>query len=69
MELTAGANIIVLEMARQHVGGVWKRKAKLPIPGMGKHNDATGKTQEVRFNMAYLMGSWAGVGILGLFYL
>lgn len=67
MGLVAGGNLIILGIAREHVGEFWKRKFKLPIPGLGKQNEATGKTQEVRLNMLFLMGSWVGVGVLGLF--
>jgi hypothetical protein len=64
--LVAGANVAALEMARQHVGAFWKGKAKMPLPGVGEYNDAITKTQEVKLNMAYLIASWAVVGVLGL---
>jgi hypothetical protein len=64
--VVAGANVVALEMARQHVGAFWKGKAKMPLPGVGEYNDAITKTQEVKLNMAYLIASWAAVGILGL---
>jgi len=64
--LTAVANVAALEAARQHVGAFWKGKAKVPLPGVGEYNDAIGKTQEVKLNMAYLVASWVAVGVLGL---
>ena len=69
MGLIAGGNLIILELTRRYVGEFWKGKAKLPVPGLGEHNRAIGKTTEVRLNMAYLMASWVGVGVLGLFNL
>jgi hypothetical protein len=64
--LVAGANVAALEMARQHVGAFWKEKAKVPLPGVGEYNDAISKTQEVKLNMAYLVASWAAVGVVSL---
>ncbi len=64
--LTAGANVAVLEMARQHVGAFWKGKAKVPLPGVGEYNEAISKTQEVKLNIGYLVASWAALGVLGL---
>ncbi|PMD13409.1 hypothetical protein NA56DRAFT_612084 [Hyaloscypha hepaticicola] len=64
--LVVGTNVAVLEMARQHVSAFWKDKAKMPLPGVGEYNDAITKTQEVKLNMAYLIASWAGVGVLSL---
>ncbi|KAE9365164.1 hypothetical protein N431DRAFT_549443 [Stipitochalara longipes BDJ] len=64
--LVAGANVAVLELARQHVDAFWKGKAKVPLPGVGEYNDAISKTQEVKLNMAYLVASWVAVGVLGL---
>ncbi len=62
----AGTNVVTLEAARQHVGAFWKGKAKIPLPGVGEYNDAIGKTQEVKLNMAYLIVSWATAGVLSL---
>jgi hypothetical protein len=64
--LVVGTNVAVLEMARQHVSAFWKDKAKMPLPGVGEYNDAITKTQEVKLNMAYLVASWAAVGVLSL---
>lgn len=64
--LVAGTNVAVLEMARQHVSAFWKGKAKMPLPGVGEYNDAITKTQGVKLNMAYLIASWAAVGVLSL---
>ena len=64
--LVAGSNVAALEMARQHVGAFWKGKAKVPLPGVGEYNDAISKMQEVKLNMAYLVASWAAVGVLSL---
>ncbi len=64
--LVVGTNAAVLEMARQHVSAFWKGKAKMPLPGVGEYNDAITKTQEVNLNMAYLVASWAAVGVLSL---
>lgn len=63
---TVGANIAVLEMARRHVGAFWKGKAKIPLPGVGDYNEAIGKTQEVKLNMAYMVVGWGVIGVLGL---
>jgi hypothetical protein len=62
----ASANVVALELARRHVGAFWKGKAKVPLPGVGEYNEAIGKTQEVKLNMAYLIASWAAVGVLRL---
>jgi hypothetical protein len=62
----ASANAVVLELARRRVGEFWKGKAKLPLPGVGEYNEAIGKTQELKLNMAYLIASWAAVGVLSL---
>ncbi len=62
----AAVNIAVLFAAREHVGDFWTGKMKIPLPKVGDYNDATTVTQEVRLNMVYLMGSWIGVGFLGL---
>jgi hypothetical protein len=64
--LVAAGNIVVLEMARQHVGAFWKGKAKVPLPGVGEYNDAISKTLEVKMNMAYLVASWTAMGLLSL---
>jgi len=60
------ANLVALEVARRHVGAFWEGKAKLPLPGVGEYNEAIGKTQEVKLNMAYLIASWAAMGVLSL---
>jgi hypothetical protein len=64
--LVAGTNVAVLEMARRHVSKFWEGKAKMPLPGVGEYNDAISKTQEAKLNMAYLVASWAAVGVLSL---
>jgi hypothetical protein len=53
-------------MAAEHVGGFWRGKAKIPLPGVGSYNEAIGKTNEVRLNMQTLAASWIVVGLLGL---
>lgn len=62
----AVVNIGVLVAARAHVGNFWKGKAKIPLPGVGDYNDAISKTQEIRFNSAYLAASWGVTGLLTL---
>lgn len=62
----AGANVLVLLAAREHVGAFWRGKAKIPLPGVGDYNEAIGKTQETRLNMVYLTASWLVVGIASL---
>jgi hypothetical protein len=62
----AGANVVVLELARRHLSAFWEGKAKVPLPGVGEYNEAIGKTQEMKLNMAYLIASWATVGVLRL---
>jgi len=62
----AGANVVVLELARRHVSAFWEGKAKVPLPGVGEYNEAIGKTQEVKLNMAYLIASWAAMGVFCL---
>jgi hypothetical protein len=62
----AGLNTAVLFAAREHVDDFWTGKTKIPLPKVGDYNDAITVTQEVRLNMVYLVGSWVGVGLLGL---
>ncbi|TVY49148.1 hypothetical protein LOCC1_G000961 [Lachnellula occidentalis] len=62
----AVANVAVLVIVRDHVGGFWRGAAKIPAPKMGEYNDAISTTQEVRLNMAYLAGSWVVAGVLAL---
>jgi len=64
--VAAALNVVTLTLAREHVGKYWKRKKKIPLPGMGENNDAIGHTLEVRLNMLYLIGSWLGVAVLEL---
>ncbi|KAH7390188.1 hypothetical protein BKA64DRAFT_710743 [Cadophora sp. MPI-SDFR-AT-0126] len=63
-----GLNLVVLVAARNHVGQFWKQKARVPLPGVGDYNEATKNTQEVRLNMAYLLGSWVVVGALNVLF-
>jgi len=60
-------NVAALLAAREHVGAFWRRKAKVPLPGVGEYNEAISKTQEVRLSMAYMAASWVGIGGLSLF--
>jgi hypothetical protein len=60
--------VAVLVVVRDHVGGFWKGKAKVPLPKMGEYNEAISKTQEVRLNMAYLAASWVVSGALALIF-
>ncbi|RDW61556.1 hypothetical protein BP5796_11448 [Coleophoma crateriformis] len=62
----AAVNVAALIAARKHVGDFWAGKAKVPVPGVGSYNEAISKTQEVRLNMLYLIGSWTLCGLLGL---
>ncbi len=55
----------MLEGARRHVGAFWS--GKIRIPGVGDYNKATGKTQEVKLNMNYLIASWGVAAFVGLF--
>lgn len=61
-------NVLALGAAWQHVGEFWRGKARIPIPGVGDYNEATKRTQEVRLNLAYLLTSWIGVGMLSLVF-
>ncbi|KAG4443530.1 hypothetical protein IFR05_001003 [Cadophora sp. M221] len=63
-----GVNLLALVAARKHVGGFWKSKARVPIPGVGDYNEATKNTQEVRLNLAYLIASWLAVGAVDLIF-
>jgi hypothetical protein len=60
-------NFAALLAAREHVGAFWKRKAKVPLPGVGDYNEAISKTQEVRLNMSYLAVGWVILGGLSIF--
>jgi hypothetical protein len=55
-------NTILLGAARRRVSDFWSRKAKIPLPGVRDYNEAIGETQEVKFNMAFLVASWVAVG-------
>lgn len=59
-------NVAALLATREHVGAFWRRKAKVPLPGVGDYNEAISKTEEVRANMAYMAGGWVVVGGLSL---
>jgi hypothetical protein len=59
-------NVAALLAAREHVGTFWRRKAKVPLPGVGDYNEAISKTQEIRLSMAYMSVSWAVIGGLSL---
>ena len=61
-------NLLALVAARKHVGDFWKSKARVPVPGVGDYNEATKDTQEVRLNLAYLIGSWLAVGAVDLVF-
>lgn len=64
--ILALVNIAVLLAAKDHVGGHWRSKFKVPLPKTGDYNDAIGATQEVLGNMIYLVGGWVVLGALGL---
>lgn len=64
--LVTGANIAALFAAREHVGAFWRRKAKVPLPGVADYNEAISKTLEVRLNMVYMAASWVVIGTLSL---
>ena len=66
--VVVAGNIAALLAAREHVGDFWKRKAKVPLPGVGDYNEAISKTQEIRLNMAYMAASWVVVGGLSLIF-
>jgi len=61
--VVAVLNVAALVMARKHVGGFWKGKAKVPAPGVGDYNDAITNTMELRLNMMYLAMSWVFSGV------
>ncbi|TVY41382.1 Cluster 41 polyketide synthase [Lachnellula subtilissima] len=65
----AVAHVAVLAVVRDHVGGFWKGKAKIPAPKLGEYNEAISMTQEVRSNMAYLAASRVVAGVLALIFL
>jgi hypothetical protein len=62
----AVANVVVLVVVWDHVGGFWKGKAMVPLPKISEYNEAISKTQEARLNMAYLAASWVVAGGLAL---
>jgi hypothetical protein len=64
--LVTVANVAALFAAREHVGAFWRRKAKVPLPGVADYNEAISKTQEVMLNMIYMAASWVVVGALSL---
>ena len=65
--LAIGGNAAALLAASQHVGAFWRRKAKIPLPGVGDYNEAISKTHQVRLNMVYMAAGWVGLGILSIF--
>ncbi|KAL3419884.1 hypothetical protein PVAG01_08383 [Phlyctema vagabunda] len=64
--VTMAINLAVLTLARQYIGNFWDGKAKVPLPGVGKFNDAISMTKEVRLNMLYLAGTWLASGLVSL---
>lgn len=64
--ILALVNVAVLLVAKDHVGGHWRRKFKLPLPKTGDYNDAIGATQEVLGNFIWMVGGWVVLGALGL---
>jgi len=59
-------NVATLLATREHVGAFWRRKSKVPLPGVGDYNEAISKTQEIRLNMVYIAASWVVLGGLSL---
>jgi len=64
--VVVAGNVAALLAAREHVGDFWRRKAKVPLPGIGDYNEAISKTQEVRLSMAYMAASWVAISGLSL---
>lgn len=59
-------NAGILFAAHEHVAAFWRSKVKLPLPGVGKYNEAIGMTNSVRLNMLPLGVSWIAYAILAL---